>query len=59
MLKAKREAAGLSQVALAEKAKVTGEYISMLESGARKNPSLPTLKRLAKALGVSVSELLE
>jgi transcriptional regulator with XRE-family HTH domain len=31
----------------------------MLEAGKRKNPSLPVLKRLAKALGVPVTELLE
>jgi hypothetical protein len=31
----------------------------MLEKGARKNPSLPTLKKLAQALGVLVGELLE
>ena len=29
-----------------------------LEGGLRKNPSLPTLKKLAKALGVPVAELL-
>jgi len=31
----------------------------MLERGDRKNPSLPVLKRLAKTLGVPVTELLE
>jgi transcriptional regulator with XRE-family HTH domain len=31
----------------------------MLESGARKNPSLDVLKRIADALGVPVTELLE
>jgi transcriptional regulator with XRE-family HTH domain len=31
----------------------------MLESGKRKNPSLDVLKKLAKALGVPVAELLE
>jgi transcriptional regulator with XRE-family HTH domain len=30
----------------------------MLEGGQRKAPSLPTLERLAKALGVPVTELL-
>ncbi|MGH7389897.1 MAG: helix-turn-helix domain-containing protein [Candidatus Rokuibacteriota bacterium] len=32
--------------------------MSMLETGARKQPSLPTLVRLAKVLGVPVTELL-
>jgi transcriptional regulator with XRE-family HTH domain len=31
----------------------------MLETGARKNPSLDLLERLAKALKVKVGELLE
>jgi transcriptional regulator with XRE-family HTH domain len=34
-------------------------YVAMLESGERKSPSLPVLRRLAKALGVPVTELLE
>lgn len=33
-------------------------YVSMIESGARENPSLPVLKRLARALGVPLAELL-
>lgn len=33
-------------------------YVSMLESGKRKAPSLPALQRLAKALGAPVAELL-
>jgi transcriptional regulator with XRE-family HTH domain len=59
MVKRLREAQGLTQADLAKRAKVTRPYITMLESGARKAPSLPMLKRLAKALGVPVTELLE
>jgi transcriptional regulator with XRE-family HTH domain len=59
VIKKLREAGGLTQLELAKKAGVTEAYISMIESGARKNPSLPTLKRLARALGVPVTELLE
>lgn len=43
---------------LAAKADVTDAYIAMLETGKRANPSLEVLKRLARALGVSVAELL-
>lgn len=50
---------GLSQAALAAKAGVTDAYIAQLETGKKKNPSLDVLKRLAKALGVPVAELLE
>jgi transcriptional regulator with XRE-family HTH domain len=58
MVKRLREAKGLTQAELAKKAKVTQPYITMLESGQRKEPSLATLRRLAKALGVPVTELL-
>ena len=58
MLKERREGLGLTREQLAEKAKVTTAYVSMLEAGKRKNPSLPVLRRLAKELGVPVTELL-
>ena len=38
---------------------VSDAYIAMIETGVRKNPSLAVLKRLAKALGVPVTDLLE
>jgi transcriptional regulator with XRE-family HTH domain len=59
MLRETREAKGLTQEQIAQKAGVTEAYISMLESGARKNPSLAMLKRLAKILGVPLPELLQ
>ena len=34
-------------------------YLSRLEAGIQKNPSIAVLKRLAKALGVPVAALLE
>jgi len=49
----------LTLLQLARRVGVTEAYMSMLESGARKNPSLATLKKLAKALKVSVSEILK
>jgi transcriptional regulator with XRE-family HTH domain len=59
MVKKLREAKGMTQADLARKAKVTRPYVTMLESGARKAPSVATLQRLAKALGVPVTALLE
>lgn len=53
-----RKAKGLTQAELAKKAKVTQAYVAMLERGVKKNPSLAILRRLAKALGVPVAELL-
>jgi transcriptional regulator with XRE-family HTH domain len=55
----RREAQGLTQRDLAKKAKVTGAYVAMIETGVRKNPSLAILNRLAKALGVPVTALLK
>ena len=49
----------MSQRELAKKAGVSDGYIAHLESGLRKNPSLAVLKRIAKALGVPVTTLLE
>jgi XRE family transcriptional regulator of biofilm formation len=54
-----RETRGLTQVELAKKAQLTQGYLTMIETGTRKNPSLPVLKRLARALGVPVTALLE
>ncbi len=54
-----RDEKGWSQAELAKRADVTDAYIAQLETGARENPSLEVLKRLARALGVPVTELLE
>jgi transcriptional regulator with XRE-family HTH domain len=54
-----REQKDMSQLQLAKRAGVTQGYISELEAGAKKNPSVAILKKLARALGVPVGELLE
>ncbi len=59
MLKALREEREWTLDELGKRAKVTNVYIWQLENGERKNPSLAVLKRLAKALRVPVTELLE
>ena len=53
-----REAKGLSQRELAQRIHVTRGYITLLEGGQRQSPSLPVLRRLARALDVPVSSLL-
>lgn len=58
MLKTLRLDRGYRQVDLAKRAKVTNVYLSQLENGRKKNPSIAVLRRLAKALGVPVTELL-
>jgi len=60
-LKELREKRGLSQAALAAKVGAKGvsrEYIARLETG-KHDPPLSTLEKLAKALKVKVTELLE
>ncbi len=59
MFRALREKKGLTQDELARRVGVTKAYISLLESGARTNPSLDVLRRLAKALGVPLTKLLK
>jgi transcriptional regulator with XRE-family HTH domain len=58
MVKRVREKRGMTQAELAKKARLTQGYVSKLEAGAQRNPSGAVLKRLAKALGVPVTELL-
>lgn len=48
----------LTQAALAERVGVHRIYIAQIEAGT-KTPSLPTLAKLAKALSVPVTALLE
>ena len=57
-LKQLRTRRGFNQTDLAKKVRVTQAYIAMLENG-RENPTLKVLERLAKALKVTVAELVE
>jgi transcriptional regulator with XRE-family HTH domain len=49
---------GMSQGDICRKLDIDRSYISNVESG-KKNPTLSTITKLAKALGVSVGELLK
>lgn len=53
-----RKAKGLSQERLARSADVANNTLIKMESGENKNPTLETLKKVAKALEVSVDELI-
>jgi transcriptional regulator with XRE-family HTH domain len=57
-LKILRRRRGLTQEALAAKAGLSRTYLARLET-ARQDPTLSTLVKLAKALGVPVTALLE
>jgi len=56
-LRKMREAKGLSQEKLARMADVANNTIIKIESGKNQNPTLNTLKKIAKALGVSIDDL--
>jgi transcriptional regulator with XRE-family HTH domain len=52
-----RESRAMTQAALATKAKISREYVNKLESG-RYDPTMGVLQRIARALGVSLPNLL-
>ncbi|MBI5821852.1 MAG: helix-turn-helix transcriptional regulator [Verrucomicrobia bacterium] len=53
-----REARGLTQEKLAERASLDPTYISGIERGLR-NPGIKNVARLAKALGITTPKLVE
>jgi len=53
-----REKLGLSQEKLARLADVSNNTIINIEAGKQDNPTIDTLKKVAKALGVSVENLI-
>lgn len=56
-LRALRERAGWTQMQLAERAGIAQTVISRMEGGPNLSPRLSTLRKLAEALSVSVSDL--
>lgn len=58
-LKEYRKKHNLTQRELASKVGVTPAYVALIETGSRKNPSYNTLQKIAKALDISIAELLE
>ena len=53
-----RKKAGLSQDKLAREADVAYNTVVKIESGENKNPTIETLRSIAKALDVSVDDLI-
>jgi len=54
-----RKSRGLSQDRLSKLADVSYNSIIKLETGGIRNPTIETLQKIAKALGVSVDDLLK
>jgi len=59
IVKQLREKTGLSQEKLARLADVSNNTIINIEAGKQNNPTIETLKKIAKSLGVSIEELLK
>ena len=57
VLRRRREAAGVSQEALAAKAELHRNSVGLLERG-KQIPSIPVVEKLAQALGTTMSALL-
>lgn len=57
-LKEYRKARRITQKELADAVGVTQAYISTLESGKRKNPSMDVLVRISKVLKVDIRKLI-
>lgn len=53
-----RKAKGMTQEQLTEKARIDYSFMNRIEGG-KKNPSLKTIAKLARALGVKLSELFD
>jgi transcriptional regulator with XRE-family HTH domain len=56
-LKKMRETKGLSQEKLARLADVANNTIIKIEGGKNQNPTFDTLKKIAKALDISIDDL--
>ncbi len=58
-LKELRLSKNITQIRIAKDSGLSQSYINELESGKKTNPTIQTLEKLAKALGVSIAELTE
>jgi transcriptional regulator with XRE-family HTH domain len=58
-IKKYRQKMEISQDRLSKVADVTYNTIIKIESGANKNPTIETLAKIAKALGVGVDDLIQ
>ena len=58
-IKQLREKKGLSQEKLARLANVSNNTMVNIESGKQTNPTIETVLKIAKALGVDIEELLK
>lgn len=58
-IKKYRQRLGISQDRLSKMADITYNTIIKIESGGSRNPTIDTLSKIAKALGVGVDDLIQ
>ena len=58
-MKLYRQKLGISQDRLSRLADITYNTVVKIESGTNKNPTIETLSKIAKALGVAVDDLIK
>ena len=58
-IKKYRQKMGISQDRLSKTADITYNTIIKIESGSNKNPTIETLAKISKALGVGVDDLIK
>lgn len=58
IIREKREALGLTQIEVAENARLDRNYIGMVERGER-NPSYLSLMKIAKGMNMTVDQLIK
>jgi len=58
-IRRRRKALGLTQDALAERARISPHFVSAIENGHTRDPSLSTLQALARGLATSVGDLVD
>ncbi len=58
-IKKYRQKLGVSQDRLSKMADITYNTIIKIESGGNQNPTIDTLSKIAKALGVGVDDLIQ
>jgi transcriptional regulator with XRE-family HTH domain len=56
-IRKRRKALNMTQAELAKRARLTQGYISLLESGRSKAPSLQVAQQIARALDMTLEEL--
>lgn len=58
-MKKARKTSGMTQIEFEEKTRVKREYLSKIENGHLKNPTLNFIRKAANGFNISISDLLD